>query len=116
MRWSILDACNERVDRRFPTSAARHFTRERQEPRDIRHYARTRTNDRNPIPAQPATLAGSTVQTQPNRTGLTVSAAVPVSGVPGLDAVLDVFGGHEAVNATTTTPSAAVTAGFRLSF
>jgi len=64
----------------------------------------------------PARLTGTDSLRQGNQSGMTITAAVPITGVPGLDAVVTAFGGHDAVNTSTTATTAAVTAGIRLNF
>ena len=63
-----------------------------------------------------ATVTGTTHSDQADFSGLKVTAAVPISGIPGLDAVMNVSGGYDQVNASTTTSSAAATVGLRLRF
>jgi len=76
--------------------------------------------DRKPVPERltlgPATLTGTTRSDRPGFSGLTVTAAVPVLGIAGLDATLDVSGGHDALNASTSSASAAAVAGLKLKF
>jgi len=64
----------------------------------------------------PATLTGTTQAGLSSFRGMTITAAVPVPGVTGLDAVLDVSGGHDQVNSSTTATSAAVVAGLKIKF
>jgi hypothetical protein len=47
---------------------------------------------------------------------MTITGAIPVSGVPGLDAVAKLSGGHDAVTSSNTRESAALTVGFSLKF
>ncbi len=81
---------------------------------------RIHPQDQNPAPAPltlgPATLSGTTRSERPGFSGLTITAAVPVPGVSGLDATLDISGGHDQVNPTTTAVSAAAIAGLKLKF
>ena len=58
----------------------------------------------------------ATTSDQANFTGLKVTAALPIGGLPGLDAVVNLSGGYDQVNASTTTGSEAATAGLRLQF
>jgi hypothetical protein len=62
----------------------------------------------------PATLTGTTQAGLPGFRGMTVTATVPVPGVAGLDALLNVSGGHDAINSSTTSASAAVVAGLKM--
>jgi len=64
----------------------------------------------------PATLTGTTQTNMPGLRGMTITAAVPVPGIAGLDAVLNVSGGHDQVNSSTTAASAAAVVGLRMKF
>jgi len=84
-------------------------------------YARRRhaSAPPNQLPAfalGPARLTGTDSARQATQSGLAITAAIPLAGVPGLDATLTAFGGHDAVNTSTTATTASLTAGLRLKF
>ncbi len=81
-----------------------------------RHLARPPSATQNPTAFGPVVLSGGTATGRIGFSGMTVSASVAVPGVPGLEAVANLSGGREAVNASNTTQSAALTAGLRLKF
>jgi hypothetical protein len=64
----------------------------------------------------PIMLSGTTDSRQSGFSGMTVTAAVPIASAPGLDAVLNLSGGHDALSATTTKAAAAATMGVKLAF
>ncbi len=66
-----------------------------------------------PVTIGPAAISGRQVQ-EGSFSGLTITAAVPMGGVPGLEATLNLSGGHDQLNASSTATSAAATAGLRL--
>lgn len=59
---------------------------------------------------------GSAASDRRGVSGLTMTAAVALGGIPGLDAVFGLGGGHNQVNETTTKAEAAATAGLRWRF
>ena len=81
-----------------------------------RHGVQESTPDDSKIQFGPATVTGTTNSDRPDFSGVKVTAAIPVGGIPGLDAVMNVSGGYDQVNASTTTTSAAATVGLRLKF
>ena len=52
----------------------------------------------------------------PGRSGIQITAAPPVVGVPGLDAVVNASGGRDATTQGGVVAAAAITAGVRLHF
>ena len=81
-----------------------------------RHIARPPALAQAPVALGSIALSGASKTDQIGFSGVTVTAAIPVAGVPGLDAVANLSGGHGAVSSSTTRESAALTAGFRLKF
>ena len=81
-----------------------------------RHAAPPANEDQKRLALGPVAISGSTGTNEIGFSGMTVTAAVPVPGVPGLDAVTNLSGGHDAVNSSTTRESASLTAGLRLKF
>jgi hypothetical protein len=79
------------------------------------HAEEEKKVDNFPITIGPATIESSQIQNG-SFSGMAVSAAIPIAGVPGLDATFNLSGGHDQLNASTTATSGAVTAGLRLKF
>ncbi len=81
-----------------------------------RHIARPSAQAEAPVALGFIALSGGSKTDQIGFSGVAVTAAIPVAVVPGLDAVANLSGGHDAVSSSTTRESAALTAGFRLRF
>jgi hypothetical protein len=69
-----------------------------------------------PLAFAGVTVTGSRDTGLPGVSGLTIRASTPLSIVPGLDLELNVTGGHEQINDSSTVPTAAAVAGVRLHF
>jgi hypothetical protein len=81
-----------------------------------RHAARPASKDRNGPTSGGFAISGRTRTDQIGFSGMNVTASLPVPGLPGLDAVARLSGGHEAINSSATRASASLTGGFGLEF
>jgi hypothetical protein len=89
---------------------------------EITVYGRRHVHEENPQRLQnsPIRIGAATIEgsetSRGSFSGMAVSAAIPIAGVPGLEATFNLSGGHDQLNASTTTTSANATAGLRLKF
>ena len=81
-----------------------------------RHGVQESVPDDSRIQFGPAIVTGTTNSDRPDFSSLKVTAAIPVGGIPGLNAVMNLSGGYDQVNASTTSTSVAATVGLRLKF
>ena len=88
---------------------------------DITVYAKRRAQQEHaaiqaaPVIIGPATATGEQIK-EGSFSGLRVTAAIPIGGIPGLDATASLAAGHDQVNTTTTTSAATALLGLRLKF
>ena len=82
----------------------------------LRRTEQKPTDDNPAILLGPVTVTGTTHSDQANFSGVKITGAIPIGGVPGLEAVMNVTGGYDQINASTTASSAAATIGLRLKF
>ena len=88
---------------------------------DITVYAKRRALQQNatlqpaPVTLGRVTATGEQIHAG-SFSGLRVTGAIPVGGIPGLDAVASLAAGHDQVNTTTTTSAATALLGLRLKF